>query len=112
MSVPKNSILNKKRDQLTAKESDFLEEIETKTSELNSILNKTLKRTLYVGGGLLAGYAVYKLLARNTKKIKLSNPEIKNNNTPKRTVFNPILSIVVEKGLSLLVDSLKSRIKK
>jgi len=107
----KNSILTKKRELLTQKESALLEEIENKTSELNSLLNKTLKTSLYIGGGLMAGYAVYKFLSNDKIESEKTKSEVKEN-TSTRRIFRPILSIIAEKGLSFLVDSLKNKIGK
>lgn len=106
MSDLKNSILTKKRELLTQQENLLLEKIESQTSELNQSLNKTLKKSIYIGGGLMAGYVVYRLLSNDKKENKKAKTAIKKNSAKSR-IFKPILSLLAEKGLSLLVHSLK-----
>ncbi|MFT7034280.1 MAG: hypothetical protein ACJA2S_002793 [Cyclobacteriaceae bacterium] len=106
MSDLKNSILTKKRELLTQKESSLLEEIENQTSELNEALNKTLKKSIYIGGGLVAGYVVYRLLSNDKKENEKGKPPVKKN-TSKNRILKPILSLIAEKGLSILMHSLK-----
>lgn len=105
------SILTKKRELLTQKEGELLDEIENKTAELNGALNKTLKTSLFVGGGLVAGYTIYRLLSNDEEKPKKNKSVAKKNNL-KRRIFRPILTLVAEKGLSILMDSLKNKTEK
>ena len=110
MSDLKNSILTKQRELLTQKESSLLEEIENQTSELNEALNETLKKSIYIGGSLIAGYVVYRLLSNDKKESKKESkklkPPVKKSNTKSR-ILKPILSLLAEKGLSILMHSLK-----
>lgn len=106
MSDLKNSILTKQRELLTQKESSLLEEIEHQTSELNETLNKTLKKSLFISGGLIAGYVVYRLISNDKKESTKAKPTVKKTNT-KRRILKPILSLLAEKGLSILMHSLK-----
>jgi len=111
MNDQRNSILSKKREALIKRESKLLSEIEGSTSALNKSLNKTLKRSLLVVGGLVAGYAVYKVLSskeKPTKKGKKSDEKL----AYKKSSMNPVVSFVIKNALSLLVDTLKNKMIK
>lgn len=110
MSEKTASLLARKRAGLTRKESQLLHEIEDGTALLEHKLNKTLKAGLLIGGGLLAGYAVYKAISGEKKKPNKERRTKKEQEAKQPT--NPVISFVLKNGLPLLIDVIKSRIKR
>ncbi len=111
LSDQRNSILSKKRAALINRENKFLSEIEGSTTALNHSLNKTLKRSLLIGGSLVAGYAVYKIISGKEKPSKKGKKSVEKLSYKKKSM-NPVLSFVIKNGLALLVDTLKNKVIK
>ncbi|MEQ9285798.1 MAG: hypothetical protein RIG77_02745 [Cyclobacteriaceae bacterium] len=105
-------MLAKKRAGLTKKESQLLHEIEDSTTQLEHSLNKTLKATLLIGGGLLAGYAVYRAISGEKKKTNKTGGNKKQKVAEAKQQSNPILSFLLKNGLPLLIDVIKRRVKR
>ncbi|MEQ6122078.1 hypothetical protein [Reichenbachiella sp. MALMAid0571] len=111
MSDQGSSILSKKRQALINKENRLLSEIEGSTTALNKSLNKTLKRSLLVGGALVAGYAVFKIISGKEKPLKKDKKSVEKL-THKTKSMNPVLAFLIKNSLALLIDSLKNKMIK
>ena len=111
LSNPRNSILSKKRVALINRENKLLSDLEGSTTVLNKSLNKTLKRSLLVGGSLVAGYTVYKILRGKEKPSKKDKKSV-DRMTHKNKSMSPVLSFIIKNGLALLVETLKNKMIK
>ena len=101
-----SKLISKRREELLKQEDSILNEIEGKANDLTKKMDKTIKNTVLVTAGLLAGYAIYQLLSDDepTKKKRAR----KSGNSR----LTPLLALATQKGLALLIDTIKSDLKK
>ncbi len=101
--------VEQKRAELTQQEQKLVAELENKSRELEAVIQTLLKKSLYIGGGLAAGYTLYKLLASSSDSAKKLPKKKTKTLTTKASAPNAILSFVLKHGLPLLIDVLKNK---
>lgn len=115
--MSKSESIDKLRAQLVRKEKMYKSRISEESDELELQTKKLLKSSAIIGGGLVLGYGLFKILSGSEKKnapysekkkVKTVEPQSRRSSILQSAIMDKLVAFIIQLGFRYLSKKIRS----